>query len=103
MLKSRLIECSCPNLYAAIVQSRVDGTPLALDKALQRATAMIISRLRAYGIQWKQWVGATRHTSKPGAIPRKHRNKKVLTQDKHGTYTIHPSIMAKARTLNLIP
>ena len=90
-------------LYAAIVQSRVDGTPLALDKALQRAISMIIGRLRAYGVQWRQWVGATRHTSKPGAIPRKHRNKKVLTQDKHGTYMIHPSIMAKAKALDLTP
>ena len=88
-------------MYAAIVQSRIDVKPLDLESALKRAVAMIISRLRAYGYKWKQWIAKTKHQRDPGIIPRSKRNKRVMTQEKYGDYTIHPAILQAASDLNL--
>ena len=64
---------------------------------------MLIGRLRAYGKKWADWVRASRLRTNPNAIPRKHRNKKLLHQNADGSYVIHTAIMAKAQNLGLTP
>jgi len=88
-------------LYAASVKSRIDNKPLDLEAALKRTVAMIIGRLKAYGGKWKRWIAKTRHQRKPGVIPRNKQNKKVMTQNAHGEYTIHRAILEKAEELGL--
>ena len=83
------------------MNARIENTPLNLEKALKRAVAMIIGRLKAYGKRWRDWVLAGRNHRQPRGIGRKHRNKKLLTQQADGDYEIHPAIERLARSLDL--
>ena len=78
-----------------------ESVPLDLEKALKRAIAMIIGRLKAYGKRWRDWVQAGRHHRQPRSIGRKHRNKKLLKQDEDGEYEIHSALWRLADDLNL--
>ena len=62
---------------------------------------MLIGRLRAFGKRWKNWVHAGIQHRQPRIIGVKHRDKKLLTQDYDGSYSIHPAIWQLARDLNL--
>lgn len=63
---------------------------------------MIISRLRAYGGRWEEWVRTSIHQRKLNIIPRKHQDKKVLSQGPEGDYEIHPALIDEAHRLQLI-
>ena len=89
-------------LYAEIVNSRVEGKTIDLDKALKRAVSMLIGRLRAYGMRWRVWAQASRYSSKPNKIGKKHRNKKLLFQSEDGDYVIHDAILDMATHLKLM-
>ena len=86
-------------MYAEIVNSRVEGKTIDLDKALKRAVSMLIGRLRAYGMRWRVWAQASRYRSKPNKIGKKHRNKKLLFQSEDGDYVIHDAILDMATHL----
>ena len=88
-------------LYAALTQARIDDTTLKLKPALQRATAMIISRLKAYGYGWRRWVETGQHITEPRVIPKQHRDKKLIYQDEAGDYEIHGAIFELARKLQI--
>ena len=62
---------------------------------------MQIGRLRAYGHKWQIWIHQGRHQRKPRVIPKKKRKKKLLTQGKDGSYSIHPAILDLAEKLGL--
>ena len=89
-------------MYAEIVNSRVEGKTIDLDKALKRAVSMLIGRLRAYGMRWRVWTQASRYRSKPNKIGKKHRNKKLLFQSEDGDYVIHDAILGMATHLKLM-
>ena len=72
-----------------------------LERALKRAVAMIIGRLRAYGGRWKEWVSVGEGQRAQRAIPRKHQDKQVLQQDGEGNYTIDDAIWALAQKLGM--
>ena len=88
-------------MYAEIQRSREEDEPLDCERALKRAVAMLIGRLRAYGSRWEGWVADGSLQQQPRSIPRKHRNKKLLVQNQDGGYAIHPAILAMAQQLNL--
>ena len=89
-------------LYAEIVNSRVEGRTIDLEKALKRAVSMLIGRLRAYGLRWKVWAQASKYRSKKNKIGKKHRNKKLLFQTEDGEYIIHDAVLDMAKYLELI-
>lgn len=88
-------------IYAEIVNARVESHSLRTEKALKRCISIIIGRLRAYGLFWKNWVIAGRHSCNPRIIPRKHQEKILLTQDDEGNYCIHEALLAMADELEL--
>ena len=73
-----------------------------LERALKRAVAMIIGRLRAYGGRWKEWVSVGEGQRVLSA--QSHANtedKQVLQQDGEGNYTIDDAIWALAQKLGM--
>ena len=62
---------------------------------------MWIGRLYAYGLQWRNWVIAGRYQREDRIIPRKHRDKKLMTQEDDGTYWVHDAIYSLADELQL--
>ena len=89
-------------LYAAIVKSRIEQQTLNLEKALARTIAMIISRLRAYGGRWHEWVRNTEFQTKPKIIGEKHQRKRLINQNPDGPYQIHEELTKAAKQLNLM-
>ena len=79
-------------LYAEIQAERLDDRPASLDRALARFAALLISRLKAYGLRWKAWSEKNRNSGHLWVIPERHRDKQVLKQDFDGSYTIHPKL-----------
>ena len=75
-------------LYAAVVSSRVDGTPLLLEKAFNRTLQMTISRLKANGEKWLLWAQKNHHTGLKSVIPEDKREKTVITFSMFGEYTV---------------
>ena len=90
-------------LYAAIVQSRLDDTPLALQGAYERAVKMIVGRVRAYGEKWRAWVNAGRNCADPRCIPLKHRDKTALVFDEDGGYELHDALLNEVQQLGKDP
>ena len=82
-------------LYAEVVRSRVDERPLDLTAAYKRTMQVTITRLKAYGEKWKMWSQKNRHTSLKSAIPLDKQERKVITQDILGDYTINPRFLAE--------
>ena len=72
-----------------------------LEKALTRTVAMIISRLKAYGGRWKEWVRNTDFQKEARIVPMKHQNKRI-TQDPDGPYHIHDELLKAAKQMNLM-
>ena len=62
---------------------------------------MNISRLKAYGARWEEWVRVSRYRKEPRVIPTKHRNKKMLRQRASGEYEIHAALWDAAAALGL--
>jgi hypothetical protein len=77
----------------AIVQSRLEETPLALQGAYKRAVKMSVGRVRAYGEKWRAWVNAGRNCADPRCIPLKHRDKTALVFDEDGSYELHDALL----------
>ena len=65
-------------LYAAIVHSRVDKTPLRLTSAYNRTLQMTITRLRAYGEFWRRWTKINHFTGKKSVFPENKRKRVVI-------------------------
>ena len=65
-------------LYAAVVSSRVDGTPIRLDRAYNRVFQMTISRLKANGEKWLLWARKNAHTGLKSVIPEDKRERTVI-------------------------
>ena len=54
--QASVIEMGWRCLYAALVRTRVDGTPLTLQYAVLRCMRMLHSRVTAYGRKWELWM-----------------------------------------------
>ena len=80
-------------LYAAIVHSRVDKTPLRLTSAYNRTLQMTITRLRAYGEFWRRWTKINHFTGKKSVFPENKRKRVVIKMAADSTYTIHYLIL----------
>ena len=76
-------------LYAAIVHSRVDKTPLRLTSAYNRTLQMTITRLRAYGEFWRRWTRINHFTGNKSVFPENKRKRVVIKMAADSTYTIH--------------
>jgi hypothetical protein len=88
-------------LYAEIVHSRIENQKLDLQRALKRATAMTIGRLRAHGKGWANWISAGRFHRKPRVIPRSHQNKGLFRSDRHGEYELAEPLVDLAKRLEI--
>ena len=89
-------------IYAAIVNSRIEGTLLKDETALKRAVSMIISRIRAAAGSLRSNVEASKNQRRPKVIGSKRRGRKVmLTQSADGSYEIHPALLQLADSLGL--
>ena len=82
-------------LYAAVVSSRVDGTPLHLDRAYNRVFQMTISRLKANGEKWLLWARKNAHTGQKSVIPEDKRERTVIKFSPFGDYTVSATLMAE--------
>ena len=85
-------------IYAEIVGSRIEDRAIDTEKALTRAVAMIIGRLKAYGGFWREWVNKSHNQRRPKQIPPKHREKRLMRQEADGEYTIHAALLALAES-----
>ena len=83
------------------MESRIDDTPLNLEKALKRCVAMVVGRMRSYECFWKRWVNTARYRKQPNVVGQKHREKKVLRQQPDGSCEVHDAIIQLARDLGL--
>ena len=54
--QASIIEMGWRCLYAALVRTRVDGTPLTLKHAVLRCMRMVHSRVTGYGRKWELWM-----------------------------------------------
>ena len=88
-------------IYAEIVNARIEKHTLDTQRALKRCVSMWIGRLYAYGLQWRNWVIAGRYQREDRIIPRKHRDKKLMTQEDDGSYWVHDAIYSLADDLQL--
>ena len=88
-------------LYAELMAAWIDEKRLDLEKALKRVVAMTISRLRAYGARWNEWVTTSAYQSEPKTIGPKHQDKTVITQDPDGDYQIATPLWDLATKLKL--
>ena len=86
-------------LYAAVVNSRVEGTPIDLRSALRRMACMLVSRLNASGEKWKGWVQKGANKRRPHIIPPKHQSKGVIFTDEMGYYSVHGDIVGMKKRL----
>ena len=82
-------------LYAARTKSRIDNKPLDLDSAVERTYAMTFTRLTAYGVKWRRWVRKNHHTDQKHVIPEKERDKKLITQDAKGAFTLNRELLRR--------
>ena len=85
-------------LYAAIVHSRVDKTPLRLTSAYNRTLQMTITRLRAYGEFWRRWTKINHFTGKKSVFPENKRKRVVIKMAADSTYTIHYLLLQEYHT-----
>ncbi len=90
-------------LYAEIVRSRVDAVRIDLEKALKRAVAMIIGRIKAALSFWKSRVQTTRYQRRPFEINEKRRDRKIAYQEADGEYRLHQDLLSLATDLGLDP
>ena len=80
-------------LYAAIVESRLDSVPLDLEAAYDRMVSMVVSRLKASGEKWLDWVRRGERKRKPHIIPQRHCDKCVMFHEPTGEYELHGAIV----------
>ena len=90
-------------LYAEIVRSRVDAIRIDLEKALRRAVAMIIGRIKAALSFWKSRVQTTRYQRRSFEISEKRRDRKIAYQEADGEYRLHQDLLSLATDLGLDP
>ena len=81
--------------YAEIVGSRLENRQQNWKTVYKRLIGMIITRLKAYGLKWYRWHSKRRFnkTQRKKIIPRKHRNKHLITSDATGKYTINNTLL----------
>lgn len=75
-------------LYATLVGQRADGRKANLTKTLGRFASMLLSRIEAYGLKWRNWSRKNTYSGKPHIVPLKHRNKVLIERGPDGEYTI---------------
>ena len=78
-----------------------DNVPLDLEKAYKRLIAMTASRLKGYGLRWREWVQTGQYIAKPRVIGRKNQDKTVIKHSPDGEYEIHDAIIQEAQRLNI--
>ena len=73
-------------LYAEVVAARVDNRELKPENAYKNTIRMAYTRVKAYGDKWYRWYSKQRYRKDAKVIPRKHRDKKLVSSDRNATY-----------------
>ena len=94
--QASIIEMGWRCLYAALVRTRVDGTPLTLKHAVLRCMRMVHSRVTGYGRKWELWMikqlGRKEYDQK--RIPEKYQKRALIKQSPLGDYEVEPILSA---------
>ena len=98
--QATIIEIGWRCLYAALVRTRVDGTPLTLKHAVLRCLRMVHSRVTAYGRKWELWMFGQhgRKEEDQKRIPQKYQKRALIKQGPHGDYVVEPELGASIET-----
>ena len=80
-------------IYAEIVSSRKNNTPLSTEKAHDRLISMVHSRTVAEANKWKRWVEKTFFQRKMESIPMKHWDKVIYVQGPLGEFEVSSTIV----------
>ena len=67
--------------------------PLDLEAAYDRMVSMVVSRLKASGEKWLDWVRRGERKRKPHIIPQRHCDKCVMFHEPTGEYELHGAIV----------
>ena len=94
--QATIIEIGWRCLYAALVRTRVDGTPLTLKHAVLRCLRMVHSRVTAYGRKWELWMFGQRGRKEEDQkrIPEKYQKRALIKQGPYGDYVVEPKLGA---------
>ena len=87
--------------YAEMVGARLDNRRVNFSNAHKRVVAMTISRLRGYGLRWKQWVAEGEGQRRSRVIAQKHLDKGLIFHDPDGNYHIHEGLWDEAKRLGI--
>ena len=79
-------------LYAEVVGARKDIRCVAPTKAYANLVRMPYTRVKAYGAKWYRWYSRQHRKKDAKVVPRKHREKKLITTEASAEYRIHPVI-----------
>ena len=98
--QASVIEMGWRCLYAALVRTRVDGTPLTLQHAVLRCMRMLHSRVTAYGRKWELWMIRQRgkREADQKRIPRRYQKRAFIKQGPLGDYIVQPILLQNIET-----
>ena len=85
-------------LYAEVVAARVDNRELRPETAYKNTVRMTYTRVKAYGAKWYRWYSRQRYKRDAKRVPRKHREKKLISTDIDATYVIRRALKDAFRT-----
>ena len=68
-------------LYAEVVAARVDNRELRPGTAYKNTVRMTYTRVKAYGAKWYRWYSRQRYKRDAKRVPRKHREKKLISTE----------------------
>ena len=79
-------------LYATIIGHRLENKPFDLQTTKKRALYLILSRLKAYGKNCKDFCNERKYTGRKHILPRKLFNRQLIKVQPNGIYHIHQKL-----------
>jgi hypothetical protein len=83
-------------LYAEVVAAREENRELKPDTVYKNTIRMAYTRVKAYGEKWYTWYSKQRYRINAKKVPRKYRDKKLVTSD--ASYVIRKALQDAFRT-----
>ena len=78
--------------------ARADNRELRPGTAYKNTVRMAYTRVKAYGSKWYRWYSRQRYKRDAKQVPRKHRDKKLISTDTDATYVIRQALKDAYRT-----
>jgi hypothetical protein len=88
-------------LYAEVVAARVEDRELRPENAYKNTVRLAYTRVKAYGAKWYRWYSQQRYKIGAKHIPRKYREKKMVSSEADATYVIRKALKYEFRTVVL--